>query len=81
MSTPSNVHVSSHPLITHKLTLLRNQTTKCDEFRRILREITFYLGYEVRKERERVCVSVRVRERGDLGRRRERERDFFLFLS
>lgn len=47
MSTSSsNVHVSSHPLITHKLTLLRNQATKCDEFRRILREITFYLGYE-----------------------------------
>lgn len=48
-TTPSNVHVSSHPLIAHKLTLLRNQTTKCDEFRRILREITFYLGYEVYK--------------------------------
>lgn len=46
-STPNNVHVSSHPLIAHKLTLLRNNKTKCDEFRRILREITFYLGYEV----------------------------------
>lgn len=45
-NTPNNVHVSSHPLIAHKLTLLRNQQTKCDEFRRILREITFYLGYE-----------------------------------
>jgi uracil phosphoribosyltransferase len=46
MSSPSNVHVSTHPLIAHKLTLLRNKETKCDEFRRILREITFYLGYE-----------------------------------
>ena len=44
----SQIHtVSSHPLIAHKLTLLRDKQTKPFEFRRLLREITFYLGFEV----------------------------------
>jgi uracil phosphoribosyltransferase len=43
---PSNVHTSSHPLIAHKLTRLRNRETKPAEFRALLKEISFYLGYE-----------------------------------
>jgi uracil phosphoribosyltransferase len=39
-------HVATHPLIAHKLTLLRDKDTKPFEFRRLLREITFYLGFE-----------------------------------
>ncbi|CAN0029184.1 unnamed protein product [Ectocarpus fasciculatus] len=39
-------NVSSHPLIGHKMTVLRDATTSPSDFRRVLKEITFYLGYE-----------------------------------
>lgn len=45
MSHPG-VNIATHPLIAHKMTLLRNKDTPPHEFRRILREVTFYLGYE-----------------------------------
>ena len=44
---PPNVHTAKHPLIAHKITRLRNRDTKQAEFRSLLREISFYLGYEV----------------------------------
>ena len=47
MSSPVP-HVSSHPLIGHKMTVLRDANTHPSDFRRVLKEITFYLGYEVR---------------------------------
>lgn len=37
---------TSHPLIAHKMTLLRDAKTTSSSFRELLREITFYLGYE-----------------------------------
>ena len=37
---------SSHPLIAAKMTKLRDVNTPPDEFRRKLKEITFYLGFE-----------------------------------
>ena len=40
------LHISDHPLVAHKMTVLRNVKTTSHEFRRTLREITFYLGYE-----------------------------------
>lgn len=39
-------HTATHPLIAHKISLLRNEETSPHDFRRVLREITFYLGYE-----------------------------------
>ncbi len=44
----TNVHVATHPLIAHKMSLLRNKKTQAHEFRKVLKEITFYLGFEVR---------------------------------
>jgi uracil phosphoribosyltransferase len=40
------VHVSRHPLILHKLALLRDQTTDAATFRRLVREMTQLLFYE-----------------------------------
>lgn len=40
------VHVATHPLIAHKMTLLRDAKTTGQDFRKLLQEITFYLGYE-----------------------------------
>ena len=42
-----NVHHLDHPLIQHKLTLLRNKKTSTAGFRRIAREISLLMAYEV----------------------------------
>jgi uracil phosphoribosyltransferase len=41
-----NVHISSHPIIAHKITILRSSTTRCGTFRAALKEVTYHLGYE-----------------------------------
>jgi len=43
---PDRVYMSSHPILSHKLSLLRSSATSPTNFRSTLREITFYLGYE-----------------------------------
>jgi len=40
------VHVSSHPLVKHKMCLLRDQRTDPKKFRELLREISILLAYE-----------------------------------
>ena len=45
-TTMSLVHVSQHPLVLTKLTMLRNQTTKSKIFRELVGEITQFLMYE-----------------------------------
>jgi uracil phosphoribosyltransferase len=47
---PAPVHVISHPLIQHKLTLMRRKETPTAEFRRLLREISTLLAYEVTRD-------------------------------
>ena len=41
-----NVHISKHPVLSHKISVLRSSSTSPGESRRALREITFHLGYE-----------------------------------
>lgn len=42
--------VINHPLIQHKLTYMRSQDTTTDNFRRLLREISQMLAYEVTRD-------------------------------
>lgn len=50
LQTPfPNLCVVNHPLIQHKLTLLRDQTTSNKNFRELISEITLLLGYEATK--------------------------------
>ena len=44
------VHIVSHPLVQHKLTIMREKETSSNDFRRLLEEITVLLGYEVTKD-------------------------------
>lgn len=44
------VHVSSHPLVAHKLTLLRNHATDHRTFRELVKEIATLLTYEVTQD-------------------------------
>jgi len=46
----SAVTVVSHPLVQHKLTLMRSKETPSSDFRRLLREISLLLAYEVTRE-------------------------------
>jgi uracil phosphoribosyltransferase len=41
------VHVIAHPLVQHKLTLMRSKDTSTSTFRNLLREISMLLAYEV----------------------------------
>lgn len=45
-----SVHVVGHPLVQHKLTLMRRKETPTAEFRRLLREIAMLLAYEVTRD-------------------------------
>lgn len=42
--------IVDHPLIQHKLTLLRSNKTATSQFRQVLREVAFVLGCEVTKD-------------------------------
>ena len=50
MSLPHSIHVSSHPLVQHKLTKMRDEETSSANFRRLLREIGLLLGYDATKD-------------------------------
>ena len=41
-----SVSYMTHPLIKHKITLLRKQTTGTNEFRKLIEEIAMLMGYE-----------------------------------
>lgn len=43
----ANINVVNHPLIQHKLTLMRDKGTPTAQFRQLLREISHLLAYEV----------------------------------
>ena len=40
------VHVANHPLISHKLTVLRDKRTDSPTFRRLVEELVTLLAYE-----------------------------------
>ena len=47
---PDNVTLVDHPLVQHKLALMRRKETRTAEFRQLLREIALLLGYEVTRD-------------------------------
>lgn len=46
----STLHVLDHPLIQHKLTLMRDKETGPKDFRELLDEIALLMGYEVTRD-------------------------------
>ena len=53
-----NVTVVDHPLVQHKLTLMRDKTTSTAGFRTLLREIATLLCYEVTRDIELETVAI-----------------------
>jgi uracil phosphoribosyltransferase len=45
-----DVHVIAHPLVQHKLTLMRRKDTSTSAFRQLLEEIGMLMGYEVTRD-------------------------------
>lgn len=45
-----NFHLVRHPLVQHKLTLLRKKTTSVTEFRALVSEVAMLMGYEVTRD-------------------------------
>lgn len=53
-------HESAHPLVKHKLTVLRKYDTHHKQFRELVREITMLLGYDAMKNLETETVLVQT---------------------
>jgi uracil phosphoribosyltransferase len=53
-----NVTVVDHPLIQHKLTIMRDKETSTASFRRLLREIAHLLCYEVTRDLELEMIPI-----------------------
>ena len=44
------LHIVNHPMVQHKLTLMRKKETSTHDFRALLREIGMLMGYEVTRD-------------------------------
>jgi len=53
-----NVTVVEHPLVRHKLALMRRKETRTAEFRLLLREISLLLGYEVTRDLPLTTIEI-----------------------
>lgn len=58
MSTASPVTVIDHPLVQHKLTLMRQRDTSTASFRQLLREVAMLLCYEATRDLEVVLTEI-----------------------
>jgi uracil phosphoribosyltransferase len=52
------VNVIDHPLVQHKLTLMRSKETSTSKFRSLLREISMLLAYEVWRDLKTTLVQI-----------------------
>ena len=46
----STLHIIDHPLIQHKLTIMRKKDTSTKDFRELLKEISCLMGYEITRD-------------------------------
>ena len=44
------LHIIDHPMVQHKLTLMRDKDTSTMKFRELLKEISMFMGYEVTRD-------------------------------
>ena len=46
----NNVYILEHPLIKHKISMLRDKNTGTNEFRKLIEEIAMLMGYEALRD-------------------------------
>ena len=55
-----SVSYMTHPLIKHKITLLRKEDTSTNEFRKLVEEIAMLMGYEALSDLETQDITVKT---------------------
>ena len=55
-----SVYYMNHPLIRHKITLLRDERTGTSEFRRLVEEIAMLMGYEALSDLETRDIEIKT---------------------
>lgn len=56
----SNVTIMNHPLIKHKISMLRNKNTGTNEFRTLVEEIAMLMGYEALRDLPTEDVEIKT---------------------
>lgn len=56
----SQVNIVKHPLIQHKMTLMRSEDTTTDNFRRLVREVAAMLTYEATRDLVTEMITVKT---------------------
>ncbi len=54
----SELHIIDHPLIQHKLSIMRNKKTGSKDFRELLEEIAMLMGYELTRDLPLEDISI-----------------------
>lgn len=54
----NHVNLVSHPLVQHKLTIMRKKETSTNSFRRLLKEISQLLAYEITRELDMTTCKI-----------------------
>jgi len=60
MTVTPIVHVVDHPLVQHKLTLMREKDRSTNSFRRLLHEISMLMAYEVTRDMPTQLVEIQT---------------------
>jgi uracil phosphoribosyltransferase len=60
MQFDSLVHVIHHPLVQHKLSLMRQKETSTTSFRQLLNELSMLMAYEVTRDMETSMVEIQT---------------------
>ena len=50
MLNTMSVHIIDHPLVLHKLSIMRDKETSTSKFRQLLQEISMLMGYEITRD-------------------------------
>ncbi|MEP7282152.1 MAG: uracil phosphoribosyltransferase [Rubrivivax sp.] len=58
LAAVSDVRVVDHPLVQHKLTLMREQGRSTSQFRRLLQEISMLMAYEVTRDMPTQLIEI-----------------------
>ena len=55
-----NVYALNHPLLQHKITLIRDENTGSKQFRELVKELSLLMAYEVTRDFPLVEVEVQT---------------------
>ncbi len=67
------VHIMSHPLITHKLSIMRDKNTSVKDFRECAHEVALLIGYEATKDLKLEDYEIETPITKTVGRRIEKQ--------